>query len=133
VEEEQPDMAGTTASTSWYLLVFAALGFFVTTFAAIVSHIPRVPQQRGLLLVMLVSAVASLLTLALTQLEASKTGFDIFRAVLVLVVAAALLDLFYFVQARRRRLDGAGWSFVVALLLLGCTALGFMSQFGTFR
>ena len=126
-------MAGTTASTSWYLLVFAALGFFVTTFAAIVSHIPRVPQQRGLLIVMLVSAVASLLTLALTQLEASKTGFDIFRAVQLLVIAAALLDLFYFVQARRRRLDGASWSFVVALLLLGCAALGFMSQSGTLR
>jgi len=126
-------MAGTTASTSWYLLVFAAMGFFVTTFAAIVSHIPRVPQQRGLLLVMLVSAVASLLTLALTQLEASKTGFDIFRAVLLLVIAAALLDLFYFVQARRRRLDGANWSLVVALLLLGCATLGSMSQSGTLR
>lgn len=122
-------------STSWYLLVFAALGFFVTTFAAIMSHIPRVPAQRGLLAVIVVSGAASLVALMLaivtqTPDGGGPTAYDLFFLLLLAAVGAALLDLFYFFQARRRGLAGANWSLYVALLLLGCSALGLMAHFG---
>ena len=124
-------MAETTASTSWYLLVFAALGFAVATFAAIMLHMPRVPEQRGLLAVMAGSALAAFVTLLVTQVpERSQTLFTLLTAALALAIGAALLDLAYFVQARRRRLPGASWSLVVALALLGCATLGLLAQFG---
>src|SRR5918992_1159888 len=127
-------MVETTASSAWYLLVFAALGFAATTFAALVSHIPRVPEQRGLLAVMVVSALAAFVTLLVAQVpERSRTLFDLLTGTLALVIGAALLDLAYFVQARRRGLPGAGWSLVVALALLGCAALGLLAQFGGAR
>lgn len=123
-------------STAWYLLVFAALGFFVTTFAAIMSHIPRIPQQRGLLAVILVSGLASAFSLMIaivTQLEGgggSPATYGVFTILMIVAIAAALLDLFYFVQARRRGLEGANWSLYVALLLAGCGALGLFAQYG---
>lgn len=124
-------MAQTSPSASWYFLVFAALGFFATTFVAIVSHMPRVRRQRGLVAVMLISALASLVTLVLTQVqEGTRAVFDLLSGVLILAIAAALLDLFYFVQARRERLAGANWSLLVALLLLGCSTLGLLAQYG---
>ena len=124
-------MAETAASSAWYLLVFAALGFAATTFAAIMSHMSRVPEQRGLLAVMAGSALAAFVTLLVTQLpERSPTVFTLLTAALALAIGAALLDLAYFVQARRRRLPGANWSLVVALALLGCATLGLLAQFG---
>jgi hypothetical protein len=124
-------MAQGTVSTAWYLLVFAAMGFFLVTFAAIMSHIPRIPQQRGLLVVILISALASIVSLVLTQAREGSEGlYQIFLGLLVLTVVAALLDLFYFVQARRRGLEGANWSLYIALALLGLSALGFYSQYG---
>ena len=44
---------------SWYTLVFLTLAFAAVTFAAIMSHIPRVPAQRGLLAVILVAAATA--------------------------------------------------------------------------
>lgn len=124
-------MAATTASSSWYLLVFTALGFFLTTFAAIVSHMPRVPKQRGLLAVMAIAAVASLTTLIMTQVQAgSKAVFDLLGGVLLLAVVAAVADLFYYVQARRARLEGANWSLIVAVALLVFSALGLVANYG---
>lgn len=124
-------MAETTASPAWYLLVFAALGFAATTFAAIISHMSRVPEQRGLLAVMLVSGLAAFVTLLVTQIpERSKTLFDLLTGTLALALGAALLDLLYFVQARRRRLPGASWSLVVALALMASAGLGLLAQFG---
>ncbi len=127
-------MAETGASSSWYLLVFATMGFFVVTYAAIMSHVPRIPEQRGLLAVVLLSALTSLgatITLLVTQREAGNPGlYNLFSLLMLLAIGAALLDLFYFVQARRRRLAGANWSFYVAVALLGCSALGLLSQFG---
>lgn len=123
-------------STSWYLLAFAALGFFVTTFVAIMSHISRVPEQRGLLAVIAVSGVASLYALMLTivtQAEGgggSPTAYNLFFLLMLAAIGAALLDLFYFVQARRRKLEGANWSLYVAVLILGCSALGLLAHFG---
>ncbi len=127
-------MAETGASTSWYLLVFATMGFFVATYAAIMSHVPRIPEQRGLLAVVLISAIASLastITLLVTQRQGGSEGlFNLFSIVLLLAIGAALLDIFYFVQARRRRLAGANWSLYVALALIGCGALWLLSQYG---
>lgn len=127
-------MADTIASTSWYLLVFTTMGFFVVTYAAIVSHIPRIPEQRGLLAVLLLSALASLgatITVLVTQRRAANAGlYFLFSCLMVLAIGAAILDLFYFVQARRKRLDGANWSLYIALALLGCGALGLYSQYG---
>lgn len=127
-------MAETTASTSWYLLVFATLGFFVVTFAAIMSHTPRIPEQRGLLAVIVISAISSLattITLLVTQRQAGSKGlYDLFFGLMLLAIGAAILDLFYFVQARRKRLDGASWSLYIALALLGCSALGLLAHFG---
>jgi drug/metabolite transporter (DMT)-like permease len=127
-------MADTIASTSWYALVFATLGFFVATYAAIVSHIPRLPEQRGLLAVILSAALVSLgatVATLLTQRQAANAGiYFLFSCLMVLGIAAALLDLVLFVQARRRGLAGANWSLYVALALLGCSALGLYSQYG---
>lgn len=127
-------MAGTSASSAWYLLVFATLGFFVVTFAAIMSHTPRIPEQRGLLVVIVISAVTSLattVTLLVTQRQAGSKGlYDLFFGLMLLAIGAAILDLYYFVQARRKRLEGANWSLFVALALLGCSALGLLSHFG---
>ncbi|MGN6697578.1 MAG: hypothetical protein ACTHMR_05430 [Thermomicrobiales bacterium] len=123
-------MAETVASTSWYMLVFAAIGLAAVTFVAIMSHIPRIPEQRGLLAVILASAFAAVLTLLLTQIPAGNKGlFDFFKAIMVVAILAALLDLFYFIQARRRHLGGAGWSLLVTLGLLACSALGLLSQY----
>ena len=124
-------MVETTASSAWYLLVFATLGFAATTFAAITSHMPRVPEQRGLLAVMVISALAALVTLLVTQIpERSRFLFDLLTGALALALGAALLDLVYFVQARRRRLAGAIWSLVVALALAASATLGLLAQFG---
>ena len=121
-------------SSSWYLLVFATMGFFVVTYAAIMSHVPRVPQQRGLLAVIAISAVTSLwatITLLVTGRQGGSEGlFDLLFVLQLAAIGAALLDLYYFVQARRRRLAGANWSLYVAIALLGCCALGLLSQFG---
>lgn len=121
-------------STSWYLLAFTALGFFVTTFAAIMSHIPRIPAQRGLLAIIAISGLASVISLMLTIAAQSATigptAYNIFSLLMILALGAALLDLFYFIQARRRKLEGANWSLYVAVLLAACGALGLMSQFG---
>ena len=123
-------MAETVASTSWYMLVFAAIGFAAVTFVAIMSHIPRIPEQRGLLAVILASAFAAVLTLLLTQIPAGNKGlFDFFKLIMIVAILAALLDLFYFIQARRRHLGGAGWSLLVTLGLLACSALGLLSQY----
>ena len=95
------------------------------------SHMSRVPEQRGLLAVMAGSALAAFVTLLVTQVpERSQVLFTVFTAALALAIGAALLDLAYFVQARRRRLPGANWSLVVAFALLGCAALGLLAQFG---
>ena len=124
-------MAQLGISASWYYLVFTALGLAVVTFAAIMSHVPRIPQQRGLLAVILISALASIVSLMLTQAREGSEGlYQIFLGLLILTVGAALLDLFYFVQARRRGLEGANWSLYVALALLGLSALGLYSQYG---
>lgn len=127
-------MAESAASASWYLLVFAALGFAVTTFLAIMSHMSRVPRQRGLLVVMGISALAALGTLIMTQVrEGSRALFDVLFGLLLLALGAAVLDLFYFVQAKRQRLEGANWSLLVALALAGCSALGLLSHYGVVR
>lgn len=124
-------MAATAASTSWYLLVFAALGLFATTFLTIATHMPRVPVQRGLLVVMGLGAVASIVTLLMTRVQEGTKGlYDFFTTILILAVAAGVLDLFYFVQARRRRAEGAGWSLVGGWLLLTFAVLGLIANFG---
>lgn len=130
-------MAQLGISVSWYYLVFTALGLALVTFAAIMSHIPRIPQQRGLLAIIVIAAAAAVLSMLLTQItnpsnaiEVSPFLYFLFRGAMVALVLAALLDLFYWVQARRRRLDGAGWSLAVAIGLLLCAGLGLYSQFG---
>lgn len=130
-------MAQLGVSVSWYYLVFTAIGLALVTFAAIMSHIPRIPQQRGLLAVILISAAAAILSMLLTQVtnpsnavEVSPFLYSLFRIAMGALVLAALLDLFYWFQAKRRRIDGAGWSLAVAIGLLICAALGFYSQFG---
>jgi hypothetical protein len=130
-------MAQLGISASWYYLVFTALGLALVTFAAIVSHIPRIPQQRGLLAVILIAAFAAVLAMLLTQItnpasafEASLFWYLLFRAAMAGLIVAALLDLFYYAQAKRRRLAGATWSLVVAVGLLACAGLGLYSQFG---
>lgn len=121
---------------SWYTLVFLTLAFAALTFAAIVTHIPRIPEQRGLLGVIIASALAAVWSLLVTQvadpargIEVSRTIFDVFVVLLTLAVLAGLLDLFYYVQARRRRLDGAGWSLVVGLGLVACGGYGLLAHF----
>lgn len=124
-------MAQLGISVAWYYLVFTALGLAVVTFAAIMSHIPRIPQQRGLLAVILISAFAAVFSMLMTQItnpantiEVSPFLYSVFRVAMGLLVFAALLDFFYYVQAKRRKLDGAGWSLVVGIGLLACAALG---------
>ena len=121
---------------SWYTLVFLTLAFAALTFAAIVTHIPRIPEQRGLLGVIIASALAAIWSLLVTQvadpargIEVSRTIFDVFVVLLTLAVLAGLLDLFYYFQARRRRLDGAGWSLIVALGLVACGGYGLLAHF----
>lgn len=121
---------------SWYTLVFLTLAFAAVTFAAIMSHIPRVPEQRGLLAVIVISAATAVWTLLVTlvadparQIEVGRGLFDILVVLLALSVLAGLLDLAYFAQARRRRLEGAGWSLTVALGLLACGGYGLLTHF----
>jgi hypothetical protein len=121
---------------SWYTLVFLTLAFAALTFVAIMTHIPRIPEQRGLLGVIIASALAAVWSLLVTQvadpargIEVSRTIFDIFVVLLSLAVLAGLLDLFYYVQARRRRLDGAGWSLIVAIGLVACGSYGLLAHF----
>lgn len=121
---------------SWYTLVFLTLAFAALTFAAIVSHIPRIPQQRGLLAVILASGAAALWTLLVTQvsdpareIEVSRFLFDVLVALLGLAALAGLLDLAYYALARRRRLEGATWSLVVGLGLVACGTYGLLAQF----
>lgn len=124
-------MAATTVSASWYVLVVAALGLFATTFFTIATHMPRVPAQRGLLAVMGIGAVASIVTLLMTRVQEGTKGlYDFFTGILILTVAAGLLDLYYFFQARRDRAGGAGWSLLGGLLLLLFAALGLVANFG---
>lgn len=130
-------MAQLGISVAWYYLVFTALGLALVTFMAIMSHIPRIPEQRGLLVVILLAAFAAVLSLLLTQLTNPSNDFEVspflltlFRVAMGLVIVAALLDLFYYFQAQRRKLEGAGWSLIVAIGLLICAALGLYSQFG---
>jgi hypothetical protein len=130
-------MAQVGISVSWYYLVFTAIGLALVTFAAIMSHIPRIPQQRGLLAVILIAGLAAVLSLLLTQLAnpgndipVSSFWYDLFRIAMGLVLVAALIDLVYYFQAKRRQLDGATWSLLVAIGLLICGALGLYSQFG---
>lgn len=130
-------MAQLGISASWYYLVFTALGLALVTFAAIMSHIPRIPQQRGLLAVILVAGFAAVLSMLLTQVTNPSNDFTaspflnlIFRAAMALVLLVALVDFGYYVQAKRRKLDGADWSLWVALGLLICGGLGLYSQFG---
>lgn len=124
-------MAATTVSTSWYLLVIAALGLFATTFLTIATHMPRVPAQRGLLAIMGIGAIASIATLLMTRVQEGTKGlYDFFSGILLLTVVAGLLDLYYYVRARRDRADGARWSLVGGLLLLLFAALGLIANFG---
>lgn len=123
--------------SAWYFLVFTALGFALVTFAAIMSHIPRVPEQRGLVAVIVISAFAAVLSLLLTQLsdpvkeiEVGRGWYDLFFLAMILALAAALLDLVYFVQARRRKLGGAIWSLIVAAGLIACGGLGLLVHLG---
>ena len=123
--------------SAWYYLVFTALGFALVTFVAIMSHIPRVPQQRGLIAVILVSAFAAVLSLLLTQLadplkeiEVSRFWYDLFFVAMVLALGGAVLDLVYYVLAKRQRLAGANWSLIVALGLFACGGLGLLTHFG---
>ena len=121
---------------SWYTLVFLTLSFAVLTFAAIVSHIPRIPDQRGLLAIMLISGANAVWSLIVTQvadparaLEVGRGLFDVLVVLLVLAVLAGLLDLFYYAQALRRRLEGASWSLIVALGLIATAGYGLLAQF----
>jgi hypothetical protein len=121
---------------SWTTLVFLTLAFAILTFAAIVTHIPRIPEQRGLLAVILIAAANALWSLLVTQVTDPVRGidygrglFDILVVVLTLAIFAGLLDLFYYIQARRRRLDGAGWSLVVAIGLIACSGYGLLAHF----
>jgi len=130
-------MAQLGISVSWYYLVFTALGLALMTFAAIMSHIPRIPQQRGLLAVILISGFTAILSMLLTQITNPANTFEVspflyflFRVSMGLLVLVALLDLFYYAQAKRRNIDGAGWSLFVGIGLLLCAALGLYSQFG---
>ena len=124
-------MAQLGISAAWYYLVFTAIGLALVTFAAIMSHIPRIPQQRGLLAVILIAGFAAVLSMLLTQVtnpgndfETSPFWYDLFRIAMGLVLVAALIDLVYYFQAKRRQLDGATWSLLVAIGLLICGALG---------
>jgi uncharacterized membrane protein len=130
-------MAQLGISVSWYYLVFTAIGLAFVTFAAIMSHIPRIPQQRGLLAVIFLAAVAAVLSMLLTQvtnpsndIEVSPFLYFLFRIAMGGVILAALIDLFYWAQAKRRKIEGGGWSLLVAIGLLICAALGLYSQFG---
>lgn len=130
-------MAQLGISVAWYYLVFTAIGLALVTFAAIMSHIPRIPQQRGLLAIILISGVAAVLSMLLTQItnpsndiEVSPFLYFLFRGAMGALIVAALLDLFYWAQAKRRKIDGAGWSLTVAIGLLVCAGLGLYSQFG---
>ncbi|HEY8602007.1 MAG TPA: hypothetical protein VIL85_26510 [Thermomicrobiales bacterium] len=130
-------MAQLGISVAWYYLVFTALGLALMTFAAIMSHIPRIPQQRGLLAVIVIAAFTAVLSMLLTQITNPANSFEVspflyflFRVSLGLLVLVALLDLFYYAQAKRRKIDGAGWSLFVGIGLLLCAALGLYSQFG---
>ncbi|MFN8541540.1 MAG: hypothetical protein U0232_29200 [Thermomicrobiales bacterium] len=121
---------------SWYTLVFLTLAFAAITFAAIMSHIPRIPQQRGLLAVILISALNALWSLLVTQvadpakgIEVSRTIFDILVVMLALAILAGLLDFVYYILARRRRLDGAGWSLFVAIALIACGVYGLLAHY----
>jgi len=121
---------------SWYTLVFLTLAFAAITFAAIMTHIPRIPEQRGLLAVILVSALNALWALLVTQVAdpargigVSRTIFDILVALLALGILAGLLDLYFYFQARRRRLDGAGWSLIIAVALIVCAGYGLLAQY----
>ena len=121
---------------SWYTLVFLTLAFAVLTFAAIVSHIPRVPEQRGLLGVIFVSAATAVWTLLVTlvadparEIEVGRGLFDILVVLLALAVLAGLLDLFLYAQARRRRLEGAEWSLWVAIGLIACGGSALLAHF----
>lgn len=124
-------MVATTVSTSWYLLVVAALGLFATTFFIIATHMPRVPAQRGLPAIMVVGAIASIATLLMTRVQEGTKGlYDFFSGILILTVVAGLFDLYYFFQARRDRADGAVWSLLGGLLLLLFAGLGLIANFG---
>ena len=130
-------MAQLGISVSWYYLVFTAIGLALVTFAAIMSHIPRIPQQRGLLAVILIAAFAAVFSMLLTQvtnpandIEVSPFLYLLFRVAMGALIVAALLDFFYWAQAKRRRIDGAGWSLIVGVGLLVCAGLGLYSQFG---
>jgi hypothetical protein len=120
----------------WYTLVLLTLVFAATTFAAIMTHIPRIPEQRGLLAVIVISALNALWSLLVTQvadpardIDVNPTIFNILAGLLALAVLAGLLDLFYYLQARRRRLEGAGWSLIVALALIGCGVYGLLTHY----
>jgi hypothetical protein len=120
----------------WYTLVLLTLVFAATTFAAIMTHVPRIPEQRGLLAVILIAALNALWSLLVTQvadpardIDVNPTIFNILVALLALAILAGLLDLFYYLQARRRRLEGAGWSLIVALALIGCGVYGLLTHY----
>jgi hypothetical protein len=121
---------------SWYTLVFLTLAFAALTFAAIVTHIPRIPEQRGLLAVIVGAALNALWVLLVTLvtdpargIAVSRTIFDILVVVLALAVSAGLLNLVLYVQARRRRLEGAGWSLSVGLALIACGGYALLAHF----
>lgn len=121
---------------SWYTLVFLTLAFAAVTFAAIMSHIPRVPEQRGLLGVILISGVTAVWTLLVTLvsdpargIEVGRGLFDLLVLLLGLSIVAGLIDLFFYIQARQRRLEGAGWSLFVAIGLIGCAGYGLLAHY----
>jgi hypothetical protein len=124
------------APMSWYTLVFLTLAFAMLTFAAIMSHIPRIPEQRGLLAVILISAVTAGWSLLVTQvtdpareIDVGRRLFDVLVVLLALSVLAGLLDLAYYALARRRKLSGAGWSLVVGLGLLLVAGYGLLAHY----
>src|SRR5688572_13788408 len=73
-------------SMSWYTLVFLTLAFAAVTFAAIMSHIPRVPEQRGLLGVIVVSAFTAVWTLLVTLVADPARGIEVSRGLFDLLV-----------------------------------------------
>lgn len=130
-------MAHLGISAAWYYLVFTTIALAFVTFAAIMSHVPRIPQQRGLLAVVIVSAFAAVIAMLLTQLsnpandiEVSALYTELFKGSMIAVMLVALLDFFYYWQGKRRGIDGAGWSLTIGIALLLCALLGLYTQYG---
>jgi hypothetical protein len=71
---------------SWYTLVFLTIAFAAITFAAIMTHIPRIPEQRGLLAVILIAAFNALWALLVTQVTDPARGIGVSRTLFDILV-----------------------------------------------